>query len=381
MFSVKMDKKEMVEALQVLLQVSTVKSLGCSPNENTRIDLTPTSMTLSANSTAHQAIARDIPIELEGDLGNYNDNPLMINTKKLLASVKASSNDLVLSFKENRIKVGKGNKAFVLDGFSVSVSDIPECTFYDYKVSTEHLKKMFGELCAILKIESNWSTEGAIFKGKEAVGPCGGGFVRYADSELFTDEADDEIVFIHPDFFNAALSKVSEKECIPGITTDKTKAVLSVGRYLLCKSIRVGGNFPIDAVHNIMEKAVDSEKEKSCVICHTKMSEILSGIKESRDITESNIYTLTVKKDCVEISASNSSVGAKGKIAIEGENELPNGLESAQGNYRYDYLMTMASIFKDSEETPDIKMEIQGDVLESLYISDSQRIYYFKSLN
>lgn len=376
MFSITADKKNLVNALQVLIKVSSVKSSGAIPNENTRIDVTPTSMTLSASSMANHAIAKDIPIEIEGDIGDYNESPLMINTKKFLASVKAISGSVTLSFKEGRVKIGKGNKAFVLDGFSVSTTDIPECTFYDYKISTKELEKTLKEISSILKIPSRWNEDGAFFMGSETIGPSDGGFIWLKNSGLF--KILEEPVFIHPDFFMACLGKVEEEEATPGLSVDKTKVVLSVGNFLLYKSIKES-SFPSHLIDKIREGTEQKESNNRTITCNTNISDVLNGIKESHGIIEADIYTITVKREGIEISAANSLAGAKGKVFIKGENILPDDISEISGDYSYQYLSIIPQIFDSTKEVP-LRMEVQEDRLNSLYIKDSEKMYYFKGM-
>ena len=393
MVQISINKNIMAEATQMLLQVSTVKSPGSSPNENTLFSVSPTTLSLVATSNAHMAHIKDIPIKIDnGNIMDHVDKPLMINTKKLAGIVKTCGETVHVKLGDDKIKMGSARKTFVLDSYDISSYEIPEVKLFDYEIDTKILKNLFNELSSITyskvggKSSINASSDGAIFCGKEVFGVNRGGSLKYFNSKLFKEEYIEENrkISIHPDFFSACLSKTSEEKVIPGISSDQTKVVLKVGNCILYKSMILDSeNFNYSSNDKILKKAIENHKSGKSVEIKLNFQDFITNLREAHGIVESQAYDIIVKKSGkVGIKSENKSVGASSLSFMDAKVKFPDNLqiEEFTGRYDYTHLDIIGEVFSESSELS-LYIDLNSNA-EAVNISmeDSEKMGYFSSI-
>jgi len=385
MVKITIDKKVFNEALQMLLQVGGVKSMGATPNENTRLDIYQTTISMVATSGINTAAINDIPIEIiEGDITEYLGKPLMLHTKKLSTASKGAGDRVNLHINGDKVKIGASDRAFILDSYGVMKNTPSTVSLFDYVIATKELQKIFSELGLITysKIASGSATDGAVFNGREAFGVVTAGGLKYFDTKIFTGDSSDDnkLVAIQPDFFSACLSKTREEEVTPGMTEDKSKVVLKVGNCYLYKAITLDTEFPYKGTDEVIKKAQDNRKNGNSVKTVVNIKEFIENLKDANEIIESESYTLTFAPDKITIASANVKVGAKGTVNMVAKTQMPAGnLESVSGVYKYEHLILIGSLFEEDELELCMDITQNGEAL-NLFVENDTKIYLFRPI-
>ena len=385
MVKITIDKKVFNSALQMLLQVGGVKSIGATPNENTRLDIYQTSISMVATSGINMAVINDIPIEvLEGDITEYLGKPLMLHTKKFATASKGAGDRVNLHINGDKVKIGASDRAFILDSYEVTKNDPSPVSLFDYTIETKELKNIFSELGLLTysKIASGSAQDGAVFNGKEAFGVVAAGGLKYFDTKIFTLESseDNTLVAIHPDFFSACLAKTTEKEVTPGMTEDKSKVVLKVGNCYLYKAITLDTEFPFRSTDDVIKKAQGSRQAGNSVKTTVNVKEFMDNLKDVNEVIESESYNLKLTATNITIGSANVKVGAKGSINMPAATQIPvPNLESVNGTYKYEHLLLIGSLFTEDEVEMCMDINQNGEA-QNLFVENETKIYLFRPI-
>lgn len=384
MLQITVNKKEISEATVMLAQVSALKSPGATPAENSCMNLTPTTMSLSNINEANAVLAENIPIVVtSGDIGPYCDKGFMLNTKKLAAIVKNSSKEMIFTVDEDRghVLISSGRSSYTLEYYNTDKKPLHDVNLFNYTIQVKDILKTLQHTNGVTSRTSTVSyLSGTLFDKSDAY--CTDKITGlYLKRSILFDAAPDTLkdVLISTDLFAQCLSKTEEETAMPGITPSGDRIALRFKNITLFKRI-MADSFPKDkflrALQSIKETATDK-----LVIATIKTKDLMDIIKETHGIVEADAYNLTFEQTEIRISNSNARVGAGGATAIDAKDvTIPPSVDKAIGGlFDISALLFIGEIFGESEEVT-IKGSVGtygGNVALGFIAIETEEAFYF----
>ena len=382
MVQFKIEKKDLMEAATLMVQVANTGSKGASPAENSSIYLFQNSISLMNNSAVNGLLIENIPMTVkEGDnISEHFDKEYRINTKKMASIIKSCKKMITFTIDDTTVTMGEGKRKYDLAIHSTSKEAFPDIRLLDYKINIEDTVKNLKDAGLITeRVDTLEDLSGTLFTGNDIIASDKVSAIYIKEAGLFKGAAEMDDIVVDTDLFSACLSKTSEKEAIPGFTTDGQRLVLKFGNNTLYKTM-LSSNFPKTTLINKINSTIN-EKESS-VKAVIPLKEFMEKLKEIRNIVESDEYLLTYngKEGSLTINNNNEKIGTQGKVSMDVEITLPeNSSNTVCANFTYTHLEMFGKIFEGSETIEVFSsMVTQGDliVLRYLAVLDGHKLFF-----
>lgn len=362
MFSFIVNKKELTDKINLLAAVSSLKSLGASPAENSCFTFNGNTLSLSNNNEANGIIIENIPIsEVNGEI---IEKGLMINTKKFASIIKGCGDNIKIIVNEQNIIIGEGKRKYELSLYSIEPKTLPSFKLNDKPIDLNKVTNTFKNSNMVTEnYTESTDFSGTFFRENKAYSSDRSSVLVINDAAI---ESNIDLLFA-TDLFSVCLNKISDGELFLGLSEDKGKIVLNWGNVYIYKTL-LHENYKINAV---IGRTKELETKQNFKV-KLSLKEFTAKLKEIKEIVEAEEYTLAFTKDTLTITNRNLKSGTDGSVVMD---IVCDKEVSYEGKFTYLHLNILTNQF--SEDEIEWTVLLEDNEIERVAVITAEKIYYF----